>query len=141
MIRKIKNNDISNLCLFLQARDPSKTMKEILRLAKDCITSRKLAYIIDNEVDITGLILVEKEDDKYYLTIESSSKNDCNHLLSVLFWDFHKDLYARIKKTNKVGFLLKKHKFKIIEKNDDGFVMFYSPKWKDNRYANKRRVT
>jgi len=133
MIRKIKTKDINNLYTFLQARDKKADFNKAKEIVKNGTKNSHFSLVIDNEKSIDGLLVVEPKDDKFYLTLETKSKNDTRHMLQVLFWDFKKELYINIKKTNKIGFELKKLKFKIIDKNDDGYVMYYNPNWRGNR--------
>jgi hypothetical protein len=139
MIRKLKKSDINNLYLFLNEKDKSITNTEVLRLVKDCVNSKKYSLVVENNEAISGFLVIEKQDDKNYLSIISDNKETSNHLLQVLFWDFKSSIYANIEKSNKLGFLLKKYKFKIIDKTDAGYVLYYDPKWKDNKYGSRNR--
>lgn len=134
MIRKLNNKDFINFFEYLKDRNEFISAFNIKKLFRDCVQSRKTAIIIENDNKILGLLLITKEDNKNFLTIDSDNIKNSKYLLQVLFWNFKKEIYAKIKKSNKLGFLLKKFNFRIIDKKDDEFLMYCNPKDREKKY-------
>jgi hypothetical protein len=127
MLRLLKPKDKVNFSCFAKEHNIPK------HLFCDFIRQKKVAYIYESKDTISGLIYVEKTD-KDYLHIVSKDKTVTNHLLKIFFWHWNKELYSKIHKSNKVGFLLKKHNFRIIEKTDDFLTLYYNPIEKEKKY-------
>lgn len=105
----------------------------IKRIINQCLQNKSQGIIAKDNQKVNGFLLINKEESKYYLTIEANKKY-ADYLLKILFWSKTKELYARIHKSNKLGFLLKKYKFRIINKTSEDYLMYYNPNWKDKRY-------
>jgi hypothetical protein len=131
MLRRLTNKDKTNFSFFANEHKIEKT------LFKDFIKQNKVAFISEEHDIINGLLFVSKED-KNYLNVVSSSKKIINNLLKIFFWNWKKEIFAKIDEKNKVGFILKTNGFKIINKIDTTFLLCYNPK--QRRYEpNKRK--
>jgi hypothetical protein len=127
MLRQLKSSDKLNFILFVN----NKELK-----FNDFIKGRKLAFISEENNNINGLIYVDRGE-KNFLNIISNSKKITYNLLKIFFWNWNKDIYANTSEDNKVGFILKKHSFRIINKIDKTFVLYYDPKEKRLKYGNQ----
>jgi len=105
-------------------------------LFNDFIKNRKIAFIEDVDNKIVSLVYVEKKD-KNYITVVSDSKKSTNNLLKILFWNFKKDLYAEINIKNKLGFILKENGFRIIDKQDNTFILYFDANKRIKKYAKR----
>lgn len=128
MLRRLKSKDKLSYYVFASEHKLS------LYLFSDLVKNNKTVFISENKHNmIEGIIFVDKEDDNY-LTILSDSKKTANNLLKIFFWNWHTEIYAKIKQSNKIGFLLKENGFKIVGKKDDTFLLHYNPNEKRKRY-------
>ena len=121
MLRKLNTKDKTNFNCFVSDYNLSnKLFSKFVRL-------EQLAFISETNDTIDGLIFVEKNE-KNYINIYSKSVKITNNLLKIFFWNWKKEIYAKINEKDKTGFLLKKNGFRIIGKNDKDFILYYNPR-------------
>ena len=131
MLRKLKKKDKLNFEYFADKNHLSKY------LFSEFIKSKKLAFISEEKNKIEGLIFVTKQDNDCYLNIISNSKRITNNLLKIFFWNYKKSIYAKIEENNKIGFILKTNGFKIVNKQDTTFLLYYNPEDKRKKYGSR----
>ena len=131
MLRRLKTKDKLNFEYFADKNHLSKY------LFSEFIKSKKLAFISEEKNEINGLIYVTKQDNDCYLNIITNSKKVANNLLKIFFWNYKKSIYAKIEENSKIGFILKTNGFKIVNKQDSTFLLYYNPDDK-RKYYGKR---
>ena len=131
MLREIRKKDKLNFFDFSEKNNLN------FCLFDDFVNQKKIAFISEEKDIIEGLIFLEKKDDMY-VNLITASKKTANNLLKILFWNYKKDLYAKIDESNKIGFVLKDNGFKIIGKKDKIFLLYYNPDKKGIKYNGKR---
>ena len=121
MLRKLCKKDKTNFNCFVSDYNLSnKLFSKFVRLEQP-------AFISETNDTIDGLIFVEKNE-KNYINIYSKSVKITNNLLKIFFWNWKKEIYAKINEKDKTGFLLKKNGFRIVGKIDKDFILYYNPR-------------
>jgi len=120
MLRKLCNKDKTNFNCFVSDYNVSN------KLFSKFVRQEQLAFVSEENETINGLIFVEKND-KSYINICSKSIQVTNNLLKIFFWNWKKEIHAKINEKDKTGFLLKKNGFRIIGKIDKDFILYYNP--------------
>jgi len=121
MLRKLCTKDKTNFNCFVSDYNVSN------KLFSKFVRQEQLAFVSEINDTIDGLIFIEKND-KNYINICSKSLKTTNNLLKIFFWNWKKEIYAKIHEKNKTGFLLKKNGFRIVDKIDKDFILYYNPK-------------
>lgn len=130
MLRPLKLKDKINFLFFAKDYNISPN------LFRDFINQKKLAFVSEEHDSINGLIFVE-HDDKDYLKLVASSKKIVNNLLKIFFWNYKKPIHAKIDISDKNGFILKNNGFRIIDKQENTFILHYNPNTKGKRYVKR----
>jgi|GEM_PF-4263356 len=126
MLRKLCTKDKTNFNCFVSDYNVSN------KLFSKFVRQEQLAFVSEINDTIDGLIFIEKND-KNYINICSKSLKTTNNLLKIFFWNWKKEIYAKIHEKNKTGFLLKKNGFRIIGKQNDVFLLYYDQKQRNYR--------
>jgi len=130
MLRKLKPKDKINFEYFAKQNNISKY------LFSDFVKQKTLAFISEEHDKIKGLIFIEKQDDSY-LNVITKSKKIANNLLKIFFWNWKKEVYAKIDESNKLGFVLKENGFRTVNKTNKTFLLYYNPNDKRKRYGKR----
>jgi hypothetical protein len=89
----------------------SKQLKEFLK-------NTDIIYLECEKGDIIGVIAVWKSlgnnVKRYYVKISSRSNITSKNLLTILLWNFYKELYIKIKKNSKYYSILRDKKFDFV---------------------------
>jgi len=130
MLRKLKPQDKLNFFNFANKHNIN------VLIFNDFIKNKKLAFIEEQNDNIKGLVYLKKTD-KHYIHLCFDSKLTGSNLLKIFFWNFKKDVYAKIEQKDKTGFLLKEQGFRIIDKQNTTFILYYDSNKRNKRYGKR----
>lgn len=130
---------------FYYTKDNTRIYITDINNLKTFLRGTSIAYGYRNKGDYQGIIVAWKsiggDKKRYYIKIKAKSKKVAQDLLTVLLWNFNKDLFCKIKKDSQFLEVMKFKGFRfegsrgtqiLLHRKPNDFVYKYVDKESDN---------
>lgn len=122
----LKENKFQDL--FILKDNEQKVLKDIndIKYVFGRIYKHEYLAYISEDKEVLGILLLFRNDKKWYISLKTNNLKTANHLFNIFFWNNnYKELHMIIPENNRLKYVAKTYKFRIRKRENNLLYLTY----------------